>query len=602
MAGDLPWPEVPIGNKNHANAAVVIIGAGIAGMCTAIDLIKRNNCRNFIVLEKSAGLGGTWHDNKYPGCCCDVLSTLYSYSFAQNSDWTREYPGQEEILAYLIRVAQEYKLYPHIRFNTTVEEARWDDELKKWRTKVTTPKGSKEAEFSPEYEIKSDFLVSAVGQLNQPAWPKIQGLDEFSGKKMHSARWDWSYDLADKKIALIGNGCTAVQILPEIAKVAKQVTVFQRTPNWVVPRLDQPVSPFMRNVLRYVPPIRWRKRAGQMDFREWSYQAIVDSKSAPATMFRDMAIDMMHKQLPDQPEMWEKLTPNYSLGCKRIIISDDYFPALDLPNVDLETRPIHSINDHSVKVTATNGEPEDAGSTYDLLVCATGFQTLEFLHPINLYGENGRSLRDVWKNGARSFNGTCVEDMPNFGILYGPNTNLGHNSIILMIESQSRYINGLIKPVLEARRRGEGLSLAPRVERVEAYNEEVQRVLKESSFNVRMRAVVCGLMLEAHADCRQDPSCNSWYKNEAGLITNNWSGTVVEYQQMLSRVDYDDYDAEGSGAAIVREKRSHTVGRVVEESQVSDTTLMVMGLLSTAAVVGGFLFRNPRYLSGLRVR
>ncbi|KAK0931594.1 hypothetical protein LTR29_016319 [Friedmanniomyces endolithicus] len=582
MAGDLPWPEVPIGNKNHANAAVVIIGAGIAGMCTAIDLIKRNNCRNFIVLEKSAGLGGTWHDNKYPGCCCDVLSTLYSYSFAQNSDWTREYPGQEEILAYLIRVAQEYKLYPHIRFNTTVEEARWDDELKKWRTKVTTPKGSKEAEFSPEYEIKSDFLVSAVGQLNQPAWPKIQGLDEFSGKKMHSARWDWSYDLADKKIALIGNGCTAVQILPEIAKVAKQVTVFQRTPNWVVPRLDQPVSPFMRNVLRYVPPIRWRKRAGQMDFREWSYQAIVDSKSAPATMFRDMAIDMMHKQLPDQPEMWEKLTPNYSLGCKRIIISDDYFPALDLPNVDLETRPIHSINDHSVKVTATNGEPEDAGSTYDLLVCATGFQTLEFLHPINLYGKNGRSLRDVWKTGARSFNGTCVEDMPNFGILYGPNTNLGHNSIILMIESQSRYINGLIKPVLEARRRGEGLSLAPRVERVEAYNEEVQRVLKESSFN--------------------DPSCNSWYKNEAGLITNNWSGTVVEYQQMLSKVDYEDYDTEGSGAAIVREKRSHTVGRVVEESQVSDTTFVVMGLLSTAAVVGGFLFRNPRYLRGLRVR
>ncbi len=338
-----------------------------------------------------------------------------------------------------------------------------------------------------------------------------------------------------------------------------------------------------------------------MDFREWSYQAIVDSKSAPATMFRDMAIDMMHKQLPDQPEMWEKLTPTYSLGCKRIIISDDYFPALDLPNVNLETRPIHSIGGPSVKVTGANGEAEDVQPEYDLLVCATGFQTVEFLHPINLYGKNGRSLRDVWKDGARSYNGTCVEDMPNFGILYGPNTNLGHNSIILMIESQSRYINGLIRPVLEARRRGEGLTLAPRVERVERYNEEVQRVLRESSFNVSFRAVGV-LVVQTHADCVQDPSCNSWYKNEAGLITNNWSGTVVEYQQMLSRVNYDDYDAEGSGAAIVREKRSHTVGRVVEESQVSDTTLVVMGLLSTAAVVGGFLFRNPRYLSGLRVR
>ncbi|TKA75336.1 hypothetical protein B0A55_05556 [Friedmanniomyces simplex] len=583
MAGDLPWPEVPVGNKNHANAAVVIIGAGIAGMCTAIDLIKRNNCRNFIVLEKSAGLGGTWHDNKYPGCCCDVLSTLYSYSFAQNSDWTREYPGQEEILAYLIRVAQEYQLYPHIRFNTTVEEARWDDELKKWRTTVTTPEGSKEAEFNPEYEIKSDFLVSAVGQLNQPAWPKIQGLDNFSGKKMHSARWDWSYDLQDKKVALIGNGCTAVQILPEIAKVAKKVTVFQRTPNWVVPRLDQPVSPFMRNVLRYVPPVRWRKRAGQMDFREWSYQAIVDSKSAPATMFRDMAIDMMHQQVPDQPDMWEKLTPNYSLGCKRIIISDDYFPALNLPNVDLETRAIQSIGDRSVKVAGEDGEdPEDAGPDYDLLICATGFQTVEFMHPIKMYGKNGRALRDIWKEGAHSYMGTCVEDMPNFGILYGPNTNLGHNSIILMIESQSRYINGLIKPVLEARKQGNALSLSPKLDKVEAYNEKVQKVLKDSSFT--------------------DPSCNSWYKNEAGLITNNWSGTVVEYQQLLEKVDYEDYEAEGSGAAIVRDKRTHTVGRVVEESQISDTTLVALGLVSTAVVVGGFLLRNTRYLSALRVR
>ncbi|KAK5714359.1 hypothetical protein LTR17_017215 [Elasticomyces elasticus] len=582
MTGDLPWPQVPIGNKNHADAAVVIIGAGIAGMCTAIDLIKRNNCRNFIILERSAALGGTWHDNKYPGCCCDVFSTLYSYSFAQNSDWTREYPGQEEILAYLTKVAQDYGLYSHIRFNTQVEEARWDDELKRWRTKVTTPKGSKEAEYSPEYEIKSDFLVSAVGQLNQPALPKIDGLDRFSGKTMHSARWDWSFDLEGKNIALIGNGCTAVQILPEIAKVAKKVTVFQRTPNWVVPRGDQPVTPFMRNVLRYVPPVRWRKRAAQMNFREWTYAAIVDSKSEPATMFREMAIDMMHRQLPDQPELWKKLTPNYSLGCKRIIISDDFYPALAASNVDLETRAIQGIEGRSVKVAGENGESEDVGPEYDLLVCATGFQTVEFMHPIKVYGKNGRSLQDVWKDGAHSYLGTCVEDMPNFGILYGPNTNLGHNSIILMIESQSRYINGLIKPILEARKQGNALSLSPKLEKVQAYNENVQAVLKNSSYN--------------------DPACNSWYKNEAGVITNNWSGTVVEYQKLLEKVNYDDYEAEGSGASIVKKQKSHTVGRVVEETQVSDTALVALGLLSTAAVVGGFLLRNSRYLSALRVR
>jgi cation diffusion facilitator CzcD-associated flavoprotein CzcO len=205
-AGDKPYPEVPIGNINHSNAAVVIIGAGISGMCTAIDLVKRNNCRNFVILEKSAGLGGTWHDNKYPGCCCDVWSMLYSYSFAQNSEWTREYPGQEEILRYLVGVAQEYNLYQHVRFNSTVEDATWDDEEKKWKTRVTVASGSKDAEFNPEYTIKSDFLVSAVGQLNQPRWPDIEGVDSFDGKKMHSARWDWSYDLKDKRVAMLGNG------------------------------------------------------------------------------------------------------------------------------------------------------------------------------------------------------------------------------------------------------------------------------------------------------------------------------------------------------------------------------------------------------------
>lgn len=206
MPGDKPWPEVRVGNANHANTAVLIIGAGISGICTAIDLVRQNNCRNFIIVEKSGGVGGTWHDNKYPGCCCDVWSALYSLSFEQNCEWTRLYPGQEEILAYLVGVAQKYKIYEHVRFNTSVENAVWDDEEKKWRVDVKTAEGSKDAEFNPRYEIKADFLVSAVGQLNQPKWPEIDGIDDFLGKKMHSARWDWSYDLQDKKIAILGNG------------------------------------------------------------------------------------------------------------------------------------------------------------------------------------------------------------------------------------------------------------------------------------------------------------------------------------------------------------------------------------------------------------
>ncbi|WPH02986.1 Hypothetical protein R9X50_00585800 [Acrodontium crateriforme] len=582
MTGDKPWPQVPVGNKDHTKAAVVIVGAGVSGLCMAIDLVKRNNCRNFIILEKSAGLGGTWHDNKYPGCACDVWSSLYSYSFAQNSDWTREYPGQEEILAYLIKTAQEYNLYQHIRFNSTVEDAVWDDKAKKWETRVTTAKGSKDAEFNPEYVITSDFLVSAVGQLNQPKWPDVKGLDNFEGKKMHSARWDWSYDLTDKKIALLGNGCTAVQILPEIQKVAKHITMFQRTPNWVIPRMDAPISPLMQNLYRYLPPLRWRKRAVQMDFRESSHSAIVNPGSDLAVFFKNMSTDLMKAQLPNQPELWEKLTPKYNIGCKRIIISDDFFPAIDQSNVTLETRPIHSIEGHAVKVNDPNGTVVDAESDYDLLVCATGFQTTEFLHPIQLTGKNGRTLSDVWKNGAKAYLGTGVEAMPNFAMFYGPNTNLGHNSIILMIEAQSRYINGLIGPILAAKRAGKTLSLSPHPAKVEAYNAKIQSILQASSFN--------------------DPSCQSWYKNEAGLITNNWSGTVVEYQDMMATVHFDDYVVEGSAAESVKTKNMVRVGRVVEETRVSDRMLAVVGVVSTAALVGGWVLRNSRYMNSILAR
>lgn len=259
------------------------------------------------------------NDNKYPGCCCDVWSMLYSYSFAQNPDWTREYPGQEEILSYLMKVAQDYKLLQHFRFNTEVRDARWDEGEKKWRVNVKTASGSKEAEYNPEYEIKTDFLVSAVGQLNVPKWPEIPGVDGFAGKKMHSARWDWSYDLTDKKIALVGNGmsfkmidmdlwlltegsgCTAVQILPEIAKVAKHVTVFQRTPNWVVPRADAPVSSFMRGVYRYVPGVMARKRAALMDFRESTHGFIAETDGEVAAMFKDMSHQMMKEQVSFKP-------------------------------------------------------------------------------------------------------------------------------------------------------------------------------------------------------------------------------------------------------------------------------------------------------------
>jgi cation diffusion facilitator CzcD-associated flavoprotein CzcO len=319
MTGDKPWPQVPVGNKDHTSAAVVIIGAGISGLCTAISLLQSNPpINNIIIIEKSTGLGGTWRDNKYPGCCCDVWSHLYSFSFEQNSAWTREYPGQEEILRYLVSVAAKYNIWPLIRFGTQVETMTWDELTKKWDVAVRVT-SSKDAEFG-EDTINTDYVVSAVGQLNVPRMPDIEGLDEFKGKVMHSARWDWGYSLKNKKVAIIGNGATAAQIIPEIVKEVGSLTVHQRTPNWIIPRADAPISGWKRSLYKWVPPVRWRKRSDMMDFREAFYDAVTDNESAFAKMLEDSHRVLMKSQLVGREELWKQLEPNYKVGCKRVII------------------------------------------------------------------------------------------------------------------------------------------------------------------------------------------------------------------------------------------------------------------------------------------
>jgi cation diffusion facilitator CzcD-associated flavoprotein CzcO len=310
--------------------------------------------------------------------------------------------------------------------NASVESAQWDDTEQKWKTSVKVT-GSKDAEYGDSYTLTSNFLVSAIGQLNVPRYPDIPGLHTLKGKTMHSARWDWSYKLEGKRIAVIGNGCTAAQIVPEIAKLASKLTVHQRTPNWILPRLDAPVSSLKRALFKYVPPIRWRYRADMMDFRESSHSAVFDSEPPLAKMFMNMSKDLMRVQLPERPELWEKLIPNYPVGCKRAIITDEYFPVFYQKNVRLETRPISKVTEKGIKV-------EGEESEYDLIVCASGFQTLEFMHPIKITGSAARSISDIWAKGERALYGITEESLPNFGMLCGPKTNLGHNSIILMIE------------------------------------------------------------------------------------------------------------------------------------------------------------------------
>ncbi|EEH42256.2 uncharacterized protein PADG_07076 [Paracoccidioides brasiliensis Pb18] len=566
MAANGDYPLMEVGNKNYAEAAVVIIGAGISGK---LDGTNMNVYRD----QLSGGLGGTWRDNKYPGCCCDINSHLYSYSFKQNPNWSRLYPNQEEILRYLHGVAEKYKLFRFIRFNSAVEEARWDDKTRKWKTAIKVGSGSKDAEFVDHYTISSDFLVSAVGQLNSPSYPSIPGIEDFQGKMIHTARWDWTYDLKGKRIAVIGNGATAAQIIPEIAPDAAQLTVFQRTPNWVVPRLDTAIWKPAQILFKYFPLALWKVRAWMMDIRESVHATIADQDSKWAELSRTASINMLKRQLPNRPDLWEKFIPNYPVGCKRTIISDDYFPTFLRSNVHLETTPIDHITKNGIQVAGIEHE-------FDLIVLATGFRTVEFMHPIQVYGSEGRSLSDIWADGARALYGVTVEALPNFAMLYGPNTNLGHNSIILMIEAQARYIQALVRAVLTARQRGGSLAILPDPKRVEGFNAEMQRVLATTSF--------------AH------PNCQSWYKRADGKITNNWSGTVVEYQKVLDRVNWGDFLVEGTGAEqLGGRKRSTYVGRVREESLFTYRAYLVMmiGLLGVWGVWAG---KGLRLLGRLR--
>ncbi|CAI6100739.1 unnamed protein product [Clonostachys chloroleuca] len=561
----------PEQHREFTKSSVVIVGGGFSGMCMAIKLLEAG-IRDFIILEKSTGFGGTWKDNAYPGCCCDVLSTLYSYSFEQNPNWSRRYPAQGEILDYVREVATKYKLYSFVRFGSEVTEATWDEASKEWNVSVRML-SSKEAEACDSYTIQTKFFISGVGQLNQPYWPQIPGQARFHGKIMHAARWDWSYDLKGKRIAIIGNGAAAVQIAPEVAKVASQLTVFQRTPKWVISRLDNEVQEWKRGLLRNVPFLLPKIRALIMDRNEGTYESLIRRGSAESAELTKESIEFLHSELPDRPDLWEVLTPNYAPGCKRILITDDYYKTLRLPHVALETRDIGMITEDGIHVGPLKTEEESLG--FDLIVFATGFQTQEFLQGIDVRGVDGRPLGDIWEKGASALYGMTVESLPNFGILYGPNTNLGHNSIILMIEAQTRYLLTVVKEVLKAAQRGQGLAITPRLNRLREWNTQLQKDLDKTTF--------------------ADPLCSSWYKNKDGHITNNWGGTVVEYQKLLSKVDWSDFELEQadrdpsslpSGAVAI--------GRVVEESLVGQQAMIGGVAVGALAAVSYLLYRNRR--------
>ncbi len=350
------------------------------------------------------------------------------------------------------------------------------------------------------------------------------------------------------------SGATTAQILPEVAKVASQVTVCQRTPAWVIPRHDSHIPEWKKLLYTCLPPARWRERAEAMDLRESFHSAVTKADSPYADHMRALNHALMRAQLPNRPDLWEKLSPNYSPGCKRTVISDDYYPALARKNVRLETGRIERFTSQGIKFAERDSEDH-----FDLVVLATGFDSLSFLSPMRISGRNGRPLQEVWASAPHAYKGVTVPDIPNFAMLYGPNTNLSHNSLILVIEAQTKYISALIEKVIQARRRGQCLALVPSEAQTMSYCHDLQLALQKTSF--------------------ADPNCTSWWRREDGTITNNWAGTAVEYQENLAKIDWADYLAFGSASEeidrMAKNRQVTKISRVVEETRLSRTALSI---------------------------
>ena len=413
----------------HSAHQVVILGAGMSGLCMAIGL-QRAGIHDFVIVEKQPGLGGTWWDNTYPGAHVDVPSPVYSFSFAPNPDWSRRFASAPEIQAYMQRLAEKHGLLAHMRLGTQLTDATFDEATGHWN--LRTDRGD---------TLRAPFFVCSTGPLNQLRWPDIPGLDDFKGTRLHSARWDATVPLAGRRVAVIGTGSTASQLIPPIAAQAGQLHVFQRTANWVLPRLDRPYNR-LDHLLAHFPPYARTVRWCWTQVLEWGRRGFDEGTLARKGMLKTAAAHR-RRQLPD-PALREKLTPPYPLGCKRLIYSNDFYPALSQPNVELVTDGIARITEGGI-VTADGRE-----RPVDVLVCATGFDTVQLLSSISVTGLGGRTLRDAWANGPEAYHGISVAGFPNLFLSLGPNTGTGHTSTLLYIEPETQHSIACMQAVRKA--------------------------------------------------------------------------------------------------------------------------------------------------------
>ncbi len=479
---------------------VAIVGGGFAGLGMAIKL-KEAGRTDFVVLERDDEVGGTWWQNAYPGCRCDVPSNLYSFSFAPNPEWSQTFALQPEIGAYLERVADDFGLRPWIRTGVAVEDAAWDAQERRWQ--LRTSAGS----------LTARVLVSGMGALSEPSIPSIPGADRFEGPAFHTAHWRQDVDLAGKRVAVIGTGASAVQVVPRIQPQVERLSVFQRTPPWVLPHPGRSTRPRERALFKALPPLQklvrgatyWGRECYVLPFRFHRFHRFSRIPQA-------MALRHLERQVPDRG-LREQLTPRYEIGCKRILMSDDYLPALQQPNAELVTDTIERITPSGV---VTAGGVERAA---DAIVWGTGFRVTELPYVEWLRGRDGRTLGDVWRErGMQALRGTTVAGFPNLFMLVGPNTLLGHNSIVFMIESQLAYVMHALR-TLDARG---AAACDVRPEAQAAFNDVVQR---------RMRRTVW-----------TQGGCASWYLDAHGRNTTLWPGTSWAFRRATRRFDAAEYE------------------------------------------------------------
>jgi cation diffusion facilitator CzcD-associated flavoprotein CzcO len=481
-----------------APPTVAIIGSGLAGLAMAIQLQKAG-IHSFTIFEKSNRVGGTWRDNTYPGAACDVPSHLYSFSFEPKTDWSRVFPLQSEILSYIEQCVNHHDLDPHLRFNAEIESAHFDEPRSQWRLHTTGGE-----------DHWAHVLVFACGQLNRPIYPKIAGLSELEAVQFHSARWNHDYDLAGKTVATIGTGASAIQFVPHVAQKAKKLYVFQRTPPWLLPKPDRAYFPVERFVFSHLPPVRRLYRS----LIYWALEmrvAMLTKGSWLQHYHKRRALDYRRESIKD-PALQHALTPDYPIGCKRILISNDYYAALCRPNVELVTSPIERATKEAL-VTK-----DGVRRNVDAVIYGTGFTSTDFLAPMTIVGRRGLDLNDAWRSGAEAYLGVAVSGFPNLFLLYGPNTNLGHNSILFMIECQVRYT---IKCIERLRQKRLAL-LELRADAMRTYNRQLQERHKQLVWN----------------------TCTSWYIHESGKNTNNWPGSTVKYWLRTRRPDASAFHAQ----------------------------------------------------------